>query len=80
MMPGKREALPGKSGNNSMAKRAFWKGRRVLVTGGAGFIGYALALRLAHLGARASVVRSHRPYDTRQDSLYPRERNIPKDP
>lgn len=39
-----------------MAKASFWKGRRVLVTGGAGFIGYALATRLARLGARVFVL------------------------
>lgn len=39
-----------------MSKVSFWKGRRVLVTGGAGFIGYALATRLAELGARVSVL------------------------
>ena len=40
-----------------MAKTAsFWKGRRVLVTGGAGFIGYALATKLAGLGAHVFVL------------------------
>ena len=33
-----------------------WRGRSVLVTGGAGFIGYALAMRLAELGARVVVL------------------------
>ncbi|MBI2610897.1 GDP-mannose 4,6-dehydratase [Candidatus Kaiserbacteria bacterium] len=35
---------------------SFWKGRSVLVTGGAGFIGYALATRLARKGARVTVL------------------------
>ncbi|MDP3645530.1 MAG: SDR family NAD(P)-dependent oxidoreductase [bacterium] len=34
----------------------FWKGRNVLVTGGAGFIGYALATKLAAWGARVCVL------------------------
>ena len=34
----------------------FWSGRRVLVTGGAGFIGYALATRLAEAGAKVYVL------------------------
>src|SRR5437773_1179196 len=37
-------------------KRALWRGRRVLVTGGAGFIGYAIASKLAELGAKVSVI------------------------
>ena len=42
-----------------MAKiSSFWKSRRVLVTGGAGFIGYALATRLAKLGAHVLVLDS----------------------
>ena len=39
-----------------MARTSFWKGRRVLVTGGAGFIGYALATKLVLLGARVYVL------------------------
>ncbi len=34
----------------------FWKARSVLVTGGAGFIGYAIATHLAKLGARVVVL------------------------
>ena len=34
----------------------FWVRRRVLVTGGAGFIGYALATKLAEVGARVFVL------------------------
>ena len=36
--------------------KRFWKRRRVLVTGGAGFIGYALATRLAAAGAAVYVL------------------------
>jgi len=36
--------------------RRFWKGRNVLVSGGAGFIGYALATQLAKLGAKVVVL------------------------
>ena len=39
-----------------MTKGLFWKGRKVLVTGGAGFIGYALATKLAAAGARVFVL------------------------
>ena len=35
---------------------SYWKGRRVLVTGGAGFIGQNLALRLVELGAQVRIV------------------------
>ena len=34
----------------------FWKNRRVLVTGGAGFIGYALSRELSRAGARVCVL------------------------
>lgn len=37
-------------------KRTFWRNRPVLVTGGAGFIGYALATKLIELGARVTVL------------------------
>ncbi len=36
--------------------RNFWRNRSVLVTGGAGFIGYALAHKLAELNAKVTVL------------------------
>lgn len=33
-----------------------WRGRNVLITGGAGFIGSTLAIRLCELGADVTVV------------------------
>ncbi len=36
--------------------RRFWKNRAVLVTGGTGFIGYALSLKLAEIGAKVTVL------------------------
>src|SRR3989344_3761342 len=36
--------------------KPFWRGKNVLVTGGAGFIGYALATKLAKDGARVYVL------------------------
>jgi len=39
----------------------FWNGKRVLVTGGAGFIGSNLAIRLVDLGARVQLVDSMLP-------------------
>ncbi len=35
---------------------AFWKNRRVLVTGGSGFIGYALVQKLLALGAKVTIL------------------------
>jgi CDP-glucose 4,6-dehydratase len=49
----------GRTAMENMAVKGtskFWKGRRVLVTGGAGFIGYALATKLAEDGARVCVL------------------------
>src|SRR3989344_6708959 len=37
-------------------RASHWRGRSVLVTGGAGFIGYALATKLAQDGARVYVL------------------------
>ena len=41
---------------------SFWKGRRVVVTGGAGFLGRVVVSKLQALGAEVSVPRS-RDYD-----------------
>ena len=43
-------------GAMAVKSRNFWRNRRVLVTGGAGFIGYALAERLAELKAKVTVL------------------------
>lgn len=40
----------------AVGRPAFWRKRPVLVTGGAGFIGYALATRLVALGAQVVVL------------------------
>jgi GDP-L-fucose synthase len=41
-----------------MSTESFWKGRRVIVTGGAGFLGSFLVDRLRSLGAHTTVPRS----------------------
>ena len=41
-----------------MSTESFWKGRRVIVTGGAGFLGSFLVDRLRGLGAHTTVPRS----------------------
>ena len=41
-----------------MSTESFWKGRRVIVTGGAGFLGSFLVDRLQRLGAHTTVPRS----------------------
>jgi len=43
------------SGHNAVAGN-FWTGRRVLVTGGSGFIGFALARHLLKQGANVSIL------------------------
>jgi GDP-L-fucose synthase len=49
------------SGNPS---QSFWNGKRVVVTGGAGFLGGAVVPRLEQLGAEVRIVRS-RDHDLR---------------
>ena len=46
----------------------FWHGRRVLVTGGAGFVGRPLVERLRELGAREVIVPRTRDYDLREQA------------
>lgn len=48
------------------ARRAFWAGRRVVVTGGAGFLGSFIIDQLAALGPAAVVVPRSRAYDLRE--------------
>jgi len=45
---------------------AFWRGRRVVVTGGAGFLGSVLVAQLAALEPAALVVPRSRDYDLRE--------------
>ena len=42
-------------------RQAFWRGKRVLVTGGAGFLGSALCHALAGLGARVTAIDAMLP-------------------
>jgi GDP-L-fucose synthase len=44
----------------------FWKDRRVVVTGGAGFVGTAVVARLRALGAREVIVPRQAQYDLRE--------------
>ena len=46
--------------------RAFWAGKRVVVTGGAGFLGRAVVERLRRLGADDAVVPRSCEYDLRE--------------
>ena len=48
------------------AYRAFYRGRRVMVTGGMGFVGSNLAHQLAALGAHVLIVDSMIPDATEQ--------------
>lgn len=57
-----------------MAISAFWRRRSVLVTGGAGFIGYALAKRLAVLGAHVAVLDTKSSLPTEPGGSTPRSR------
>lgn len=47
---------------------AFWKGRRVLLTGGAGFLGSHVAERLAALGAGAVIIPRRVDFDLTEQS------------
>ena len=45
--------------------KAFWDGRRVMVTGGAGFLGSAVIHRLGEAGATEIFVPKVEDYDLR---------------
>ena len=47
---------PDRRPDGEMPHRAFYAGRRVLVTGGLGFIGSNLSRELVELGARVTIV------------------------
>lgn len=49
------EGMARLRGSSGKPRQKFWKARKVLVTGGAGFIGFALARRLRDLGARVTI-------------------------
>jgi GDP-L-fucose synthase len=51
--------------NGSKTSRKFWKDKKVLVTGGAGFLGSHLTPRLKKLGANVRIPRSFK-YDLRE--------------
>ncbi|MHA2610202.1 MAG: NAD-dependent epimerase/dehydratase family protein [bacterium JZ-2024 1] len=55
----------------------FWEGKRVLITGGAGFIGSNLALRLCSLNARVCVLDNFHPwYGANEFNLEPVKEKI----
>ncbi len=50
----------------------FWNGKKVLITGGAGFIGSNLAIRLTSLGASATILDNFHPdYGANEFNLEP---------
>lgn len=60
-----------------MINRTFWKGKKVLITGGAGFIGSNLAIRLVRLGAQTTVLDSLLPeFGGNLFNLHPVRRKI----
>ncbi|MFV9505779.1 MAG: GDP-L-fucose synthase family protein [Oscillochloridaceae bacterium umkhey_bin13] len=52
--------------NNLVERHAFWADRRVVVTGGAGFLGSFVVEQLATLGPAAIVVPRSQQYDLRE--------------
>ena len=44
------------------AMSTYWQGKRVLITGGLGFIGSTLAIRLVHLDAHVTIVDAMIPF------------------
>lgn len=70
LRPRRAQRVSGIGEGGDVGARAFWRNRRVVVTGGAGFLGTHVVDRLRALGAEPFVPRS-RDYDlTTEEAVY----------